>query len=407
MAIEKISGHQALINAKKPLAKYPTPKFGSNRLFPNAHPEPNTSFKIKREDKIFTIGSCFAREVDSALSYLGFSVISKADETETINNVALASGDFNKYNVLSIEHDIAEALGITVRSDSYLFLKSGKNNDSFVDPILGGSHKGSISDLKQRRAHYNSTMQKIKEADVVIITLGLAEVWYHEKTKTFLNLAPPASALHGERDDFSVLVLEYNDIFASLSRILEMLKQNLKDNFKLLITVSPVPLLSTFRDQDCLVANTYSKSVQRAAVEQFVKINENVDYFPSYEFVSLNNPKNNWVNDYRHVHPNLVRRIMANVLAKYCDDERVQAYLINDKINSLYKLGMHDEVIQFYLTTESNFIDDLALYRVGLCYKKNNSFQEALSVFRKCVERNPNNESAVQNVNRMLSSLSV
>jgi len=76
----------------------------------------------------------------------------------------------------------------------------------------------------------------------------------------------------------------------------------------MLVTVSPVPLLSTFRDVDVLVANTYSKSVQRAAIDEFIADADGVDYFPSYEFVMLSNPTIAWSRgDYRHVNADLVK----------------------------------------------------------------------------------------------------
>ena len=46
-----------------------------------------------------------------------------------------------------------------------------------------------------------------------------------------------------------------------------------------------------------------------------------VDYFPSYETVTLSNPDVSWSRgDYRHVSPNVVARIMSNVLVSYTPD---------------------------------------------------------------------------------------
>jgi hypothetical protein len=47
-------------------------------------------------------------------------------------------------------------------------------------------------------------------------------------------------------------------------------------------TVSPVPLYLTFSGEDIIVANTYSKSVLRAACDAVENSREHVDYFPSY-----------------------------------------------------------------------------------------------------------------------------
>jgi len=68
--------------------------------------------------------------------------------------------------------------------------------------------------------------------------------------------------------------------------------------------------------------------VQRAAVEAFVTDKPDVDYFPSYETVTLTNPDVCWArNDYRHISPDIVARIMSNVLVSYIPDfEATGAY---------------------------------------------------------------------------------
>jgi hypothetical protein len=85
-----------------------------------------------------------------------------------------------------------------------------------------------------------------------------------------------------------------------------------------MITVSPVPLWSTFRAQDVLVANSYSKAVLRAAVESFCADRQHVSYFPSYEFAMLSNPRAVWRrDDYRHVDPVFVDFLVASVLEQF------------------------------------------------------------------------------------------
>ena len=54
---------------------------------------------------------------------------------------------------------------------------------------------------------------------------------------------------------------------------------------KVVITVSPVPLLATFTNEDCVVANELSKSTLRAVAGYFTNKYEYVDYFPAYEMV--------------------------------------------------------------------------------------------------------------------------
>ena len=137
----------------------------------------------------------------------------------------------------------------------------------------------------------------------------------------------------------------------------------------MLITVSPVPLLATFRNMDVLVANSYSKSVQRAALDEFLLDKEGMDYFPSFEYVTLSDPNFAWKSkDYRHPTDDVVKRIMDNVVLHYIDQgdnvekepepefdidkvrEDMRALLAEKKFPEIldYVTGRRDEVDQSF-----------------------------------------------------------
>jgi hypothetical protein len=63
---------------------------------------------------------------------------------------------------------------------------------------------------------------------------------------------------------------------------------------------------------DVIVANTYSKSVLRAAVSIFEKAHENVKYFPSYEMIINSKRDLAWRPDRIHVNPGMVDHIVNN-----------------------------------------------------------------------------------------------
>jgi hypothetical protein len=153
---------------------------------------------------------------------------------------------------------------------------------------------------------------------VIILTLGYVETWYDLKLGLYLNVAPPTQMIKAEPARFEFRVLSYHDILAGLNDLHVLLMRHRTRPLRMLVTVSPVPLLATFRDMDVLVANSYSKSVQRAALDEFVIGKAGVDYFPSYEFVTLSNPTVAWSRgDYRHVSQDVINRIMDNVLHRY------------------------------------------------------------------------------------------
>jgi len=232
---------------------------------------------------------------------------------------------------------------------------------------------------------------------VIIITLGLVEAWYDKQSQLYLNLAPHPRALKNSPERFEMRVLDYNEIISELEEFYTITKRFCKPDVKILITVSPVPLLATFRDQDVLVANTYSKAVQRAAVEYFIRQHDNIDYFPSFEFVTLGDPNHNWSGDYRHVSPHVVQRIMGSVMSKYTQGIDFQKNILSSEINYLYQKEQYPDIINRFEQDPSAKLTLTATYRVGLSYKHLGDMHNALLIFERCLQLDDSYKPALQN----------
>jgi hypothetical protein len=92
---------------------------------------------------------------------------------------------------------------------------------------------------------------------------------------------------------------------------------------KLIVSVSPVPLLRSIR-KDCTVVEStaHSKAVLRVALEEFSKTSENVFYMPSFETVMYPGSKMSpWLPDGRHVTEDIVSKIMSLFQSNYTDSE--------------------------------------------------------------------------------------
>ncbi|MCP1169771.1 GSCFA domain-containing protein [Limimaricola litoreus] len=317
--IEAVPATEAFGRARgNRLRRYPSPERDGDRLYPLAAPTASPSFAIEDGDTIFAIGSCFARNVERALDAAGRRIISREFELGEIGeSLGDAANFFNKYSI----HSVLNELGWALERDSFPGAEILYDNGGgrFSDAQLGMARLDfPVEKILDFRHRYLDAMARVAEADVVIVTLGYVETWYDRKLRLYLNVAPPQAAVKAEPERFEFRVLSYADVLDGLERLHALLLRHRQKSLKMLVTVSPVPLLATFREMDVLVANAYSKSVQRAAIEEFVTTREGVDYFPSYEFVTLSNPAVAWSrNDYRHVSPDLVNRIMSNVLDRY------------------------------------------------------------------------------------------
>jgi len=90
---------------------------------------------------------------------------------------------------------------------------------------------------------------------------------------------------------------------------------------KIILTVSPVPLIATYEDRHVLVSTTYSKSVLRVAAEEISQRNPMCAYFPSYEIITGNYTRSEYFDsDLRSVTQEGVDHVMRLFLAHYSSE---------------------------------------------------------------------------------------
>ncbi len=307
------------------MRKYPRPGKDAGRLVPIDMPAIQPSFSIGPEETIFAVGSCFARNLEHALIKAGMRVLSREFELGSVADSRGFSGNFfNKYTIHSIVNDLKWALERDTFPGEALYYSM--RDGTYCDCQLGiAKLDGTLDEIVTFRHNYLDAIAQIKHADVIVVTLGYVETWYDTQLEIYLNVTPPHQLRRDYPDRFEFRVLSYHDVIEGLGNLYALLRRHRTGPIKMLATVSPVPLSSTFRDMDVLVANTYSKAVQRAAIEEFVLTHDGVDYFPSYEFVALSDPSLAWKSDeFRHVSPKLVDRIMSEVLSSYFDAPRAE-----------------------------------------------------------------------------------
>ena len=117
-----------------------------------------------------------------------------------------------------------------------------------------------------RRQEIDAVYSHLKTSDVLIITLGLVECWFDKKTGLYLNRpARGVPNLKKSQTGLNSTVWVLNKAMITLNpRSTNWLRQGLK---KIILTVSPVPLMRSFSGEDAVIANMYSKSVLRITAE--------------------------------------------------------------------------------------------------------------------------------------------
>lgn len=286
---------------------------------------PSPSFTLDKSDKLMTIGSCFAREIEKFLVDLDFDLPPLDVVIPTEERVSTTENDIlNKYTVHSMENEIRWGFSDIDIPPEDFYLRASE--DTWHDgQLVHNLIPASLDRVIERRQQVSTMMSRLPECRVTIITLGLVEAWYDTKTDLYLNGIPPNYAMREEPDRFELRVLDFEDITTSLERIYELHQAHGHPDFKILITVSPVPFKATLSGRDAIVANTYGKSVQRAAAEVFSARHDNVDYFPSYEIVTLSGRALAYEADNIHVTRPAVQHIMAMVLNAYAPGSNNEA----------------------------------------------------------------------------------
>ena len=141
-------------------------------------PEVDPKFKLRREDKFYAIGSCFARGLESSLAGHKMAVESAAPEfakLQAANKQGSGLGFINKYNTYSILNELRWALDQDAEfpEESIVPLTDTTWYDPHTTPTL---EFVGFEETMERRRLIQAVTKRIQDCRAVILTLGLAEV---------------------------------------------------------------------------------------------------------------------------------------------------------------------------------------------------------------------------------------
>jgi hypothetical protein len=278
-------------------------------------------FKVRRDDRFYAIGSCFARGLEQCLQDNGIAVESAAPEFSKLQPAkegVSGLGFTNKYNTYSMLNELRWALDpqAAFPQKSIVRLTETTWYDPHTNPTL--SFAG-LEETLQRRALMQAVTKRIKSCRAVVVTLGLAEVWRDIQTDVYLNCTPIPSLFKTEPNRYEFHLTIFAQNWANLETIYELLTRYGHPDLHIIVTVSPVPLMNTFSTMDIVVANTWAKSLLRAVAQEWAMAHANIDYFPSYEIVQNSDRAAVWEKDLRHVTGPSVQHIMKLFVQNYIE----------------------------------------------------------------------------------------
>ncbi len=392
MPLLVLSAAEAFKQIRRTYSRWPrTPESQAERLMPLAQPGFWPSFTIDKREPIFTVGSCFARNIEKQLIHEGYNVAAR-DWRPPEDTGFRADPDalLNRYVIWSIANELKWGFGHGKPFKRKALLHVGKDRwfDPHLHPLVS---PGPLEAVETRRAAINAYMRMAAEARVIIMTLGLAEAWFDTLTGYYLNGVLPTRVREIYGDRFQFHLLDYDQIVQGLNFIHQLLTRYGRPDFKMLVTVSPVAMNTTFTGGEVLVANTYSKAVQRAAVEAFVRSHDNVDYFPSYESVILSDRRRAWRDDQAHASDEIVRLNVLRMIEAYADRDgaetsdqasrATQAFALVQAAREAAGLDAPDETIAAYRAAVAIAPEEgLILLEFGRFLHEQKAFDEAAEV---------------------------
>jgi hypothetical protein len=317
---DRVPVHEAFAGARKSnKSKWPS-RAQPGRMEPICLPNIEPSFKFLPGEDILTMGSCFARNVEQALAARGFNVAGlnfAVPKSELHSGTDFGPGLLNKYTPFSMLNEVEFAFSDEPSGERFI-IEVG--DDLYLDEQLHTDQPVSRERALQRREEIRKFFRDaLTNCRIVIVTLGLSEAWWDNLSSLYLNETPNVEVIRKHPNRFYFEVLAPEKVFAATTSLMECIARYGRSDKRLLLTVSPVPFARSFSGTDAITANCYSKSVLRVAAEICARKFDWVDYYPSYESVTITNRDHAFENDFIHVRREIVESNVGRMIEAYVE----------------------------------------------------------------------------------------
>ncbi|HEY5410817.1 MAG TPA: GSCFA domain-containing protein [Caulobacteraceae bacterium] len=288
-------------------------------------PQVSPSFRLRPGQTVFTIGSCFARNIEAHLAALGCKAPMLDFRLPPEEFDGIANAAMNKFHPPAFR----QCLEWTAR----IFDRDGKVAWADCEPLAFDVGQGRYFDLDmaatalpataarfvERRQHIYDVFSAAFTADCLMMTPGLIEAWRDAETGLYMYGAPYHRRMLATPERWSFEVLSYQRCLDDMLGAIDLVRAR-NPGVNILVTTSPVPLGMTFTGRDVTIANAHSKAVLRAVCDAVLLEREGIDYFPSYEMATLSNPAMVWKGDRLHVSQGFIGKIVGYMLDNYMED---------------------------------------------------------------------------------------
>ncbi len=211
-------------------------------------------FQFPPASKVLTLGSCFAENIARVL---------------------------NRHGADAFNITLGEAINSTYANLHYLRRVRGEDIGPVGAVIAERLGRDPIEDRS-----------RFQEAALVVLTLGVAPCFFRRDTGAFMMFREREFAFRQLGDVYEWRNTTVAENTRNLTEIVALL-HGLNPRLRIIVSVSPVPLVCTFDYPSAIVADCVSKATLRAAVDEALRgLGPGVLYWPSFEAFR-------WVGAYR------------------------------------------------------------------------------------------------------------
>ncbi|MDR3495923.1 MAG: GSCFA domain-containing protein [Ancalomicrobiaceae bacterium] len=241
-------------------------------------------FPIDDGALIATAGSCFAQEVGKHLATMPGVTLLRA-ETPEPDQPLFSALYGNVYTVRQLVQLFDRAFGCLTPID----VAWRRDDGRYVDPFRPYVFRDGFLTIEHvenaRRVHLDAVRHVFMDSSVFIFTLGLTESWRSAVDGAVFPVAPGVVSEEIRTADYEFHNFTYAEVLADLDDFISRLR-SVNPAIRVILTVSPVPLIATYTAEHVLVATSHSKAILRAVCGEVDTKCDFVHYFPSYEIIS-------------------------------------------------------------------------------------------------------------------------
>ena len=278
------------------------------------------AFTITKTETVATAGSCFAQHISRALIAGGFNFLNAEppDARAALNSATFSARYGNIYTCLQLRQLFERAYGLFLPVDTAWRRPDGRYVDPFR-PTEFPEGFASVEDvLVARETHLAAVRRVFETCGVFVFTLGLTESWIAGADGAALPIPPGVVGAPEEQRTYEPVNQDVDVMRNDMLRFVDYLR-SVNPAVRIILTVSPVPLVATFERQHVLVSNTFSKSTLRVVADYVSKQRANVMYFPSYEIVAAMPRIDAFERDFRSVRSETVDFVLSIFKARCCE----------------------------------------------------------------------------------------